>query len=211
MVSHGGQCLDSTGRPWGGGWGDRGSSEAESEDVVLALSPLSPIGKCWTRDALLRLDPLSAPQRSMEACPSISFTCSLENTVILHGPFPAPPLVVLLLGALHIPSCRLALFPYSSNSEPCRDLLIRSSHAKPWGSRSHPHLHTCTPAHAFMCTTYQYHTYWNSYRHKHTPAYSHINAFIYICTQTYVHPFTCLHSMHTHSIQPANSQILALS
>jgi hypothetical protein len=180
------------------GWGDRGSLEAESDDLVLALSPLSPIVKCWTRDTLLKLDPLSAPQGSMEACPSISFTCCLENTVILHGPFPATS------SGGAAPQC---------STHPILQV------AKPWGSRSNPHLHTCTPAHlltctpapAFMFTTYQYHTYWYSYRHKHTPAYSHINAFIYICTQTYVHPYTCLHSMHIHSIQPANSQIPALS
>lgn len=66
----------------------RGSSEAGSEGLVLALSPLSPIVKCWTRNTRFNLDPLSAPQGAWRhglLFPSLA----AWKAVILCGSFPA--------------------------------------------------------------------------------------------------------------------------
>lgn len=139
--------------------GPRGNSLGTgSEDLVLAFTvsrttqtpAFSSLGlrvshcRGLTRDTLLKLDPLPCTLREhgiRKACPSISFTCCLENTVILPSYSQHPPLAVRasVLCKWHCPR-QLRLWVLQS--------IIRFKVAMPsFGVLGHTHLlmHICAP------------------------------------------------------------------
>lgn len=133
---------------------NRNSLGTGSEDLVLAFtvsrtSDQTPVfsslglrvSRCrgLTRDTLLKLDPLPCTLREhgiRKACPSISFTCCLENTVILPSYSQNPPLAVRasVLCTWHCPR-QLRLWVLQS--------IIRFKVAMPnLGVPGHTHTHT---------------------------------------------------------------------